>query len=301
MKLKEIHTSDLTASCPKFVQLRLQGKIRPAATGALFRGMVAGEALRYLHERVLHDGSADAPSLFTPFVVEAVDSVKKTLASEGRVPTDAVEASMSETISEIGMLTENYFHRFKERFAKSQFLGCEVPVRWKYAPRMPEFASHIDLLIRDASGQVVFIDWKLRENAPTHHYLARNMQFACYHAAILEGKLLLSDGLSSEWKGIGEQSRGVWLHVNHLAPFGRKTKCEDDRGMEREFNKGEERPLRMSWREVEYAPSAVEEIRGALMQRVKMMQKDIFPTNPDPIGCTLCEAESFCPRFDTIL
>ena len=93
----------------------------------------------------------------------------------------------------------------------------------------------------------------------------------------------------------------MWLHVNHLAPFGRKTKCEDDRGMEREFVKGDDRPTRMSWREVEYHSYSIEMIRGQLMERVRLLKRDIFPSNPDPVGCTLCEAESFCPRFDTVL
>jgi hypothetical protein len=301
VKIKEIHSSDLTASCMKFVQLRLQGKVRPAAPTAMFRGLVAGEALRYLHERVLHNGSEE-PALYTPLVNEAIATVKKTLAEEGRAITEAVEANMSEIVSDIGMFMENYYRKFHARFAASQFLGCEVPVRWKFAPRMPEFASHIDLLIRDASGRIVFIDWKLRENAPTYAYLSRNLQFAAYYGCCLEGKLLLSDGLSSEWKSLGEESVGVWLHVNHLAPFGKKTKCEDDRGMEREFAKGDDRPTRMAWREVEYAHhTAIEMIRGQLMERVRLLQRDIFPSNPDPVSCTLCEAESFCPRFDTVI
>jgi hypothetical protein len=300
VKIKEIHSSDLTASCMKFVQLRLQGKLRPAATTALFRGLVMGEALRYLHERVLHNGSEE-PALYTLLVNEAVATVRKTLTDEGRTPTDAVETNMNEIVSDIGMFMENYYQRFKERFAASQFLGCEVPVRWKFAPRMPEFASHIDLLIRDRNGMLVFIDWKLREQAPTHAYLSRNLQFASYYGCCLEGKFLLNDGLSSEWKRFGEESIGVWLHVNHLAPFGRKTKCEDDRGMEREFVKGDDRPTRMSWREVEYHSNSIEMIRGQLMERVRLLKRDIFPSNPDPVGCTLCEAESFCPRFDTVL
>lgn len=301
MKIKEIHSSDLTASCMRFVQLRLQGKTRPAATGALFRGLVAGEALRMLHEEHLHGGDTVEPALYAPIVTRAVGIVKKTLSDEGRSPTEAVETSMSETISDITSYLELYYDRFGSRFKECEFLGCEVPVRWKFAPRYPEFASHIDLLLRDRAGRLVFVDWKLRETAPTHAYLLRNMQFACYHAALLEGKVMLTDGLSSEWQHLGEQSTGVWFHVNHLSPFGRKTKCEDDHGVEREFQKGDHRPLRMAWRIVEYSGGAVEQIRSELIDRVKMFRKDHFPMNPDPIGCTLCEAESFCRRFDTVL
>lgn len=301
MKLKEIHSSDLTASCMRYVKLRFDGKLRPAATGALVRGLIAGEALRYLHERVLHDPSVEEPALYTPFVTEAVDAVRRQLKSENRVITEAAEKGMSENVADIGEFLESYYGKFHERFANCTFLGCEVPVRWKFAPRMPEFASHIDLLVRDRSGQIVFIDWKLRESAPTWHYLTRNMQFACYYGACLEGKFLLGDGLTNEWKHIGEKARGVWLHVNHLSPFKRKTTCEDDRGLETEFNKGDERPNRMSWREVEYTSTAIEGIRAELMMRVKMFKKDFFPTNPDPIGCSLCEAEAFCNRFDTVL
>lgn len=301
MKIKEIHSSDLTAGCMRYVQLRLQGKVRPVATGALFRGLVVGEALRYLHERVLHDEFAEEPALYTPLVNEAIDSVRKTLKEEGRETTPAVEESMPETISDIARFMECYYRKFRQKFLKCEFLGCEVPVRWKYAPRYPEFASHIDLLMRDDAGRLVFVDWKLRETAPTRHYLSRNMQFGCYFGCCLEGKFLLSDGLSSEWRHIGEEARGVWLHVNHLLPFGRKTRCEDDRGIETDFAKGDERPTRMSWREVEYTPGAIENIRSELMMRIRMMRKDQFPTNPDPVGCSLCEAEAFCTRFDMLL
>lgn len=302
MKLKEIHSSDLTANCMRYVQLRFEGKTRPVATGALFRGLVCGEALRMMHERVLHDAKAEELALYSPLVTEAVALVRATLDKEGRKLSDACERDINETINDVGELCESYWRKWRSKFVKCELLGCEVPVRWKYAPRYPEFASHIDLLIRDERGNLVFIDWKLREEAPTWQYLTRNMQFGCYYGACLEGKFLLSDGLTKEWKHIGEESRGVWLHCNHLAPFKRKTRCEDDRGMEQEFNKGDERPNRMSWREVEYAPStAIEDIRGELMMRVKMMKKDLFPTNPDPIGCSLCEAEAFCSRFDMVL
>ena len=300
MKIKEIHSSDLTASCMKYVQLRFEGKLRPAATGALFRGLVVGEVLRYLHEEYLHSGVGE-PALYTPLVNRAISSVRKTLTDEGRIPTDAVESNILETIEDMCRFAEKYYQKFKERFSRSTLLGCEVPVRWKYAKRMPEFASHIDLLIRDTNGELVFIDWKLRESAPTRSYLSRNMQFGCYYGCCLEGKFLLSDGLSSEWKSFGEDARGVWLHVNHVIPFGRKTVCEDDYGVEREFAKGDDRPVRMAWREVQYSATAIEEVRSQIKQRVKMMQKDLFPSNPDPVGCNLCEAESFCPRFDTII
>ena len=300
MKLKEIHSSDITASCPKFVELRLKGKVRPAATTALFRGLVAGEAMRYLHERHLH--GKDEPALYSALVQEANDSVRKTLAAEGRVLTDAVEKNMSEIMSDIGEVTENYRTRFASKFQKWTLLGCEVPVRWKFAPRMPEFASHIDCLLRNEQGQLVVIDWKYRDQSPTYHYLSRNMQFACYYAACLEGRFLLNDGLTTEWTHIGEESRCVWLHLPNLFPFGRATTCEDDRGMETQFKKGDQRPTRMTWREIEYSrTTAIEDIRAELMMRVRMYQKDVFPRNPDPVGCSLCEAESFCTRFDTVI
>jgi hypothetical protein len=58
----------------------------------------------------------------------------------------------------------------------------------------------------------------------------------------------------------------------------------------------------MTWREIEYSRhTAVEDIRAELMMRARMIQRDVFPKNPDPIGCSLCEAESFCTRFDTVL
>ena len=301
MKIKEIHSSDLTASCPKFVELRLKGLTRPAATTALYRGLVAGEAMRLLHERHIHGGAE--PALFSLLVSEACALVDATLAAECRTKTPSVEAHMSEIAAEVAECCEHYWRRLQPKMAKWELLGCEVPVLWKYAPRLPEFASHIDLLMRDDAGRLVVLDWKWRADAPTYHYLARNMQLACYYACCMEGRFLLNDGLTTEWRGFGEEPRIVWLQLPAVLPFGRKTKCEDDRGMEVEFSKGDDRPVRMAWREVEYMPhgQAIEQIRGELMQRAKMFKNGIFPKNPDPIGCTLCEAESFCQRFDTII
>lgn len=300
MKLKEIHSSDLTASCMKYVQLRFAGKTRPAATTALFRGLVSGEAMRLLHERHLH--GKQEPDLYSALVQESCDLVRKTLASEGRAITEAVEKNMSEILSDIGEVAENYRKRFAAKFERWTLLGCEVPVRWKFAPRMPEFASHIDCLLRDEHGQLVVLDWKYRDQSPTYHYLSRNMQFACYYASCLEGRFLLNDGLTTEWTHIGEESRCVWVHLPNLFPFGRATVCENDRGMETQYKKGDERPIRMTWREIEYSRhTAVEDIRAELMMRARMIQRDVFPKNPDPIGCSLCEAESFCTRFDTVL
>lgn len=300
MRLKEIHSSDITASCPRYVQLRLKGQVRPAATTALFRGLMAGEAMRILHERHLH--GKDEPPLYSAVVQEACDMVRATLVKEGRMLTDAVERNMSEILSDVGEVTENYRRRFAAKFEKWTLLGCEVPVRWKFASRMPEFASHIDCLMRDEHGALVVIDWKYRDQSPTYHYLSRNMQFACYYASCLEGRFLLNDGLSMEWTRFGEEARCVWLHLNNLFPFGRATTCENDRGMETQYKKGDERPIRMTWREIEYAPTtSIEDIRSELMSRARMFQRDVFPMNPDPVGCSLCEAESFCKRFDTII
>lgn len=302
MRIKEIHSSDLTASCMRFVQLRLQGRTRPAATTALLKGLVAGETVRLLHERhLIHAVDAQPPALFTPLVAEALAGVRKTLAEENRTVTEGAENAVPEMIAEIGEIASRYWEMLRHKFVGGEFLGCEVPVRWKYAPRMPEFASHVDLLFRDRAGRLTFVDWKMRQDAPTWHYLTRNMQFGCYHAACLEGRFLLSDGLSQEWRSFGEPAVGVWCHLPHLLPFGRKTVAEDDRGMQREFAKGDARPIRMAWRMVEYGPTAADDVRDELLMRVRMMRRDVFPTNPDPVGCSLCEAESFCKRFDSVV
>lgn len=301
-RAKEIHSSELTSDCMKRVELRLQGKSVPIAQTAMFKGLVAGETMRIIHEKAgIHDTGAEAPALYTPIVAEAIDIVRKQLADEGRQMSDAVEKSMSEIISEIGEIADSYWTRLRPKFAGSTLLGCEVPVRWSYAPRLPQFASHIDLLYRNQHGNLVFCDWKLRDVSPTYHYLSRNMQFAAYHGALLEGSVMLTDGLSSEWKRLAEPSVGVWIHLGALMPFGRKTRCEDDRGMEREFAKGDPRPVRMSWKEIEYDRNAIERIRSEIMCRAKMIRGKVFPMNPDPQGCMLCECESFCQRFDMVV
>ena len=300
MKIKELHSSELTAPCMRYVQLRLLKKNRPVATTALFKGLVAGEAARIIHERHLH-GNGEAPALYTPIVAGAISSVRKTLDEEGRVLSDATERSIPEFTEEIAKIMENYVRLFGDRFNRCTLLGCEVPVRWKWKARCPEFASHIDLLMLDPWGNLVFVDWKLREQSPTHQYLARNMQFACYWATLKEGKVMLSDGLTSSWRSMGANARGVWFHLNHVMPFGRKTVVEDDKGMEREFQRGDDRPLRMAWREIEYPDVSVDQVRQELAMRAKMFKSDLFPANPDPVSCAICESEQFCTRYDTLI
>jgi|688.fasta_scaffold17070_5 hypothetical protein len=300
MRLKEIHSSDLTASCQRYVQLRFQKKTRPVATTALFRGLVAGEAARLVHERHLH-GNGEPPALYTPLATEAVSIVRKTLDSEGRQLSETVERDIQEITTDMASLMENYVRRFGDRFNRCKLLGCEVPVRWKWEKRMPEFASHIDLLLTDPWGRIVFVDWKLRDTSPTHQYLARNMQFACYWAALMRGEVMLSDGLTTAWQSVKSNALGVWFHLGHVMPFGRKTTVEDDKGMTREFQKGEDRPLRMAWREIEYPDTSVDAVVADLRTRARMIQRDVFPANPDPTGCAICEAEQFCARYDTVL
>ena len=74
--------------------------------------------------------------------------------------------------------------------------------------------------------------------------------------------------------------------------------AKDNTGQEREFSRGDKRPIRTILRGVEYDANQIKHMEAELELRSKMIEQDFFPLNPDPVGCMICEAESFCRRFD---
>ena len=91
----------------------------------------------------------------------------------------------------------------------------------------------------------------------------------------------------------------IWLHLPNLKPYTRKTVTFDDKSEQREFVKGDDRPLRAVMKTTQYTEDDTSHIERALVDRVNMYKAGFFPTIPEPTKCALCEAESFCPRFDT--
>lgn len=296
MRLAEIHSSELTADCLRKVQHRLRGEVAGEATTALYRGLVAGRACELMHQFAFERDPAE-------IVVIAAADTQKQLAEESRMLTDAVESNRQDILAEVTQIAHLYTERFGSAFGRCTLIGTEVPARYNVGG--VDFASHLDLVVRDnenvfgyGKDRIIVFDWKFRQEQPSHQYLARNMQFALYYMMVKHGSLRCGpEGF--EWVDFGEPATLVWLHLPSLKPYSRRTLAFNDQGEEQEFVKGDLRPRRSILHRVEYDPNQEQRIVDELLSRANMIENDVFPLNPDPVSCRICEAEAFCTRFDT--
>ena len=83
----------LTDKCPRRVQLRIEGKAKNEAPSALFRGVLIGEVLRQVHEIGVWENDESTMQAMTA-ACEA--KVRRQMAEENRMLTDAVETNMPE-------------------------------------------------------------------------------------------------------------------------------------------------------------------------------------------------------------
>lgn len=279
----ELHTSDLTAACLRAVQLRHEGKVIASGTEALVKGSLFGACAQVVHERGKW-AMSDAPGI----VVETAPKVRVSLAEENRPVSEAVAANWTDILAEVERHVAQYIGRFAGYFASCKLIGCEVPIRatWDVDGEPVDFASHLDLFFRDTVGDLWVWDWKFRKEGPTPQYLARNMQFGGYSRAVETGEVLI-DG---EWVGFGTRPRLAWIHAPSLLPYGRGGTAG-----ERSWKKGEARPLDTIVRAMEYTNAPAFDAEFAT--RVRLMRANLWPTNPDPIGCKVCESKHECPSF----
>jgi hypothetical protein len=275
---------------------RLNSEVQGVATTALYRGLVAGRACELLHQQGFHSDPSE-------IVVCAASDVQKTLAEENRMLSEAVENNRLDILAEVTDIINLYVERFGQRFERCHLIGTEVPAR--YSLDGIEFASHLDLVVRDKENvfgygkdRIIVFDWKWREDQPSHMYLARYMQFALYYLMVKKGSLKCGpEGF--EWIDFGEAPVLVWFHLPSLKPYSRRTTAFNDAGEEQEFVKGDHRPLRSILHRVEYDANQDHRIEEELRMRATMIENDVFPLNPDPVSCRICDAEAFCTRFDT--
>lgn len=284
MAMRDIHTSDLTASCLKAVELRIAGKIRGEGTSAIYRGLLFHEVLQICH--VAKDFSFQG---INKAVMAAPVIVQKKLESENRRMTAAAEASVVAVKAEVAKLVGHYGERLFPLVRDGKLIGCELPVRCAVEGFL--FASHIDLLWRDAKGVLHIWDWKSGEDAPTFAYLNRNLQLGMYSLATHRGEICVS----GEWIAFDCFPRVSWVHLNNLAPYSRKTKGKDDSGAEVEFAAGEHRPLSRILFTPDLSNHAA--VEAAFLVRAQMMEAGLFPATPDPVGCHICESQEWCPGF----
>ena len=296
MRVEEIHSSDLTADCLRKVYHRFKGEVEGKATTALYRGLVAGRACELLHEM----GFDQDPSSIT---VAAAADTQKQLAEENRDLSEAVENGRQDILAEVTNIVHLYRDRFAQKFGRCTLIGTEVPVRWSLDGL--EFASHLDLMVRDTDnvfgygkGRLIVFDWKWRQDQPSHQYLARYMQFALYYMMVKHGSVKCGPDLLP-WMDFGEPPVLVWLHLPSLKPYTRRVTAFNDQGEEQEFVRGDHRPNRSVLYKVEYDENQEARICDELKMRAMMLEKDVFPLNPSPVSCRICDAEAFCTRFDT--
>jgi hypothetical protein len=284
--IRELHTSDLLSGCLRRVQLRHEGKAIGKCTGALYRGLLFHEAARMLHT---------ANMIGEPLAIttEAAQTVAKTLHAERRPPTESVKAKAADTVADVAALIGHYQRRFSDLFAHSKVIGLEVPIRLTMVvdDQPQEFASHLDILYRDPHGNLRVDDWKSGDDDWGSEHVHRSLQLGLYYMAVQYGSVMIG----GEWIELGEAPTVAVIEVNNLYPYTRKVTAKDDTGNEREFVKGDDRPLSSIRREVLVTNEAA--IHDELALRVRMNRAGFWPTNPTADGCRFCESSSHCPHW----
>lgn len=280
----EYHTSDLTSPCLRRVQLRHEGKAIGQTTTALYRGLLFHDLVSAWHHRGV------MPKLA---LARCAEDVGRKLIDERRPMTEAVVASLPDIQAEVVALAEHYVARFREMFAKSHVWGVELPVRLTIdVDGTPaKFASHIDILYTDPAGVLCVDDWKTGDADWDGEHVARSMQLGMYFLALKYGSVQV-DG---EWVEFGAEPMLAFVDANALKPYNRKTTGKGDDGEEREFAKGDLRPMRAVRREIAVVNEAA--IVSEFSLRVRMARAGMFPMVPSADGCRYCECWAACPTW----
>lgn len=302
----ELHTSDFDP-CPARAILRREGKIDGVAGIALFRGLLAHRALELLHH--------EPDELLSPIMTSAASHVIDQLEHDGRMPSDAVMNKLAAIETEVTNVLDAYKRRIIPITNNWTLLGTEVPIYWELSSDV-HLSSHIDALFITKEGKPIVWDWKWRKDALAISDLSRNLQLACYFATMVDGMVQLDenalshleqnhtweppDGLSSDcWIYAPDGSptpEVAWVDLPSLKPYTRKTVAQDDTGKEVAYIKGDDRPLSRAIRTIKHHPDQVEIIKKHALQRASIIQNNVPMYIPQ--GCSHCECEAFCPRFD---
>ena len=293
----ELHTSDFDP-CPGRAQLRRDGAFDGVAGTALVRGLMVHTALELLH--IEHE--VDIADL----LVRSTEKTLDTMSDEGRMPSDAVSANMDSMVREMHNVLLQYQLRILPLTKDWTLLGCEVPVYWELREDV-HLSSHLDVIFQREDGKVIFWDWKWRAAAnASYSDLGRSLQLATYWAAIASGNGLFKlsgspdlDRIQDDWYIFPECTPiGAWLDLPSLKPYSRATMGTDDEGRGTQFVKGDPRPLSRVLRYVDFKESQIEKIKEAALLRADMLIQGTAPFIPQ--GCSHCECEPWCPRFDIV-
>lgn len=296
----DLHSSDFTASCLHEMALKRQGHYIADMPRAMYRGNWAGKVLEHLHR----DNHWDDDS-FVSAVRWATTDVQDDLVKEKRQLTQSVIDNREAIHKETAKICQQYMIRFGPRFKECKLIGCELPIRWTLEhpslDKPASCASHLDLLFRDPKGvwgrgenRLIWWDWKYREEVPTFDYLGRNQQFIMYQLGLYEGQVMIGD----DWIDFGEWAASAWIHLPNFKVYEKKTKGKDDDGNPCVYLKGDSRPDRSIIRWTNFRRDRAPQMKEPLAVRARMVQLDLHPTNPSPIGCSICQSRDWCERFD---
>jgi len=116
------------------------------------------------------------------------------------------------------------------------------------------------------------------------------------HHTIYEGIEPIEKGWFRFDPGQFALARGAWVDLPSLKPYSRATIGTDDGGQACQFVKGDPRPLSRVIRYVDFKESQIDKIEEAALRRADMLINEDAPFIPQ--GCSHCECEPWCPRFD---
>ena len=297
----ELHTSDFDP-CPLRASLRRGGNFDGTAGTALVRGLIVHSVLELIHR---HSDSNRLEALLKLATMNTMTQLEE----EGRMPSDSVTNNIESICMDVYKISELYRERVYPITKKWTLLGCEVPVYWQLRDDI-HLSSHLDALFINEEGRPIVWDWKWREAAQASMSdLSRSMQLACYFALLssCDGLMQLDkqpDGWGDNGDGWYHMVGGMpvpkvaWVALPSLKPYSRQTTTMDDEGKRVVFPRGADRPLSRVIRYINFLASEenIEKIKAAAIGRADLLMGDCVPANPQ--GCSHCECEAWCPRFD---
>ena len=295
----ELHTSDFDP-CPARTLLKRDGKFSGESGTALVRGLVTHKALEIMHIAA----KSELPTTVTSVVNAAVPIIMSELEEQGRVTSESVDSNMDKMVKEIHTIVSRYKERMLPLAERYNVLGVEVPIYWELSEDV-HLSSHLDLLMHDPeSDTIIAWDWKWRKDSLAVTDLSRNMQLACYWACLKgTGQIQVDCKIPESWEYSGEgwvtpKSENVlvsWIDLPSLKPYSRAVTTYED-GNAVQHKKGDDRPLDRIIRTPIFHDSQINNIRNAALTRADLIMNRIPLYIPQ--GCSHCECEAWCPRFD---
>lgn len=296
--LDEIHTSDLTARCFQQVKLKHEGKERRTLSAALYKGLLFHAVAQAVHEQDRWDAER------VPGLVNACkQTTMENAALEGRTIGGSLDtdAKIAKATGEVLQWSDQYVRRFRDYFAASKLIGCEIPIRCRIALDPPaQFASHLDLMFRDPHGSVCVWDWKTGKDAPTFAFLKRNQQLAAYYMAVMEGTFKVH----GTWMRFDDldvtSSQIAWIHIRCLIPYKQRSKdpmYDEDTGEKRYFYKGDLQPFNRIVRDIPHSNRCLARTGKMIADRLCMFRNGHFPPQPEPNRCMACDCAPWCEAY----